>query len=107
MKKDSDFLFKVMTPLRFYVHVTHAYWKVITTIKHPVMSGRESDVKETLGNPDQIRVSKRDPNVYLFYKAKGTNRWICVVAKDIESSGFVITTYPTDAIKEGEEIWHR
>lgn len=105
MKNDSDFLFEVMTPLGFYVHVTHAYWQIMTTIKHPVMSGRDFDVKETLEHPDQIRRSKRDPNVYLFYKAKATSRWVCVVVKDTKGSGFVITTYPTDAIKEGEELW--
>ena len=107
MTDDRDFLFEVMTPLGFYVHTTHAYWQIITKIKHPVMAGREAEVRDTLENPDEIRVSKRDPNVYLFYKAKGLSRWICVVAKDANGSGFVVTTYPTDAIKEGEEIWRR
>ncbi len=107
MQEDGSFLFEVMTPLGFSVHITHAYWELITNIKHPIMAGRESDVKETLEKPDQIRVSKRDPNVYLFYREQRKHRWICVVAKDAEGNGFVITTYPTNAIKEGEEIWRR
>ena len=107
MEKNKDFLFEILTPLGFYVHTTPAYWGVITTIKHPIMAGQLEGVKETLGNPDEIRVSKRNPDVYLFYKAKETRRWICVVAKDEKGSGFLITTYPTDAIKEGELIWHK
>ena len=107
MEKSTEFLFEVMTPLGFSVHTTPAYWEMITKIKHPVMAEQIDDVKETLENPDEIRVSKRDPNVYLFYRAKETRRWICVVAKDESGSSFVITTYPTDAIKEGELIWHK
>ena len=107
MEKSTEFLFDVMTPLGFHVHTTPEYWDVITKIKHPIMAGRLFEVKETLENPDEIRVSKRDSNVYLFYKAKKERRWICVVAKEETGGGFVITTYPTDAIKEGERIWHK
>jgi hypothetical protein len=41
-----------MTPLDFTVRVTVIYWDLIVTIKHPVMAGLESDVKETLENPE-------------------------------------------------------
>ena len=107
MEHNTDFIFEVMTPLGFYVHITPAYWKVIIKIKHPIMAGRVEEVKKTLENPDEIRLSKGDPDVYLFYKAEKTKRWICVVAKDATGSGFVITTYPTSAIKEGEVIWRK
>ena len=98
-------LFQVLTPLNFYVRVTHSYWEYIVTVKHPVMAGREDDVKEALQNPAEIRVSRSDPNVYLFYKAEKVNRWVCAVTKRLNSEGFLITTYPTDAIKEGTKIW--
>lgn len=63
-------LFEVQTPLGFRVRVTHTYWEFIVTVKHPVMAGREDEVKEALQNPDEVRRSKSDPNVYLFYKAE-------------------------------------
>lgn len=97
----------MMTPLGFQVRVTHAYWELITTIKHPVMLGKESVVQEALKTPDEIRVSKKDPSVYLFYKSERANRWVCAVTKQLNGDGFLITTYPTDAIKEGERIWPR
>jgi len=103
----DDFLFDVLTPLGFRVRVTRVYWELITTIKHPAMAGHEADVEETLRNPDEIRLSKSDPQVYLFYKPKRTGRWVCAVTKRMDGEGFLITTYPTDAIKEGERIWHR
>lgn len=101
----GDLLFDVLTILGFSVRVTRAYWELISTIKHPVMAGREDDVQETLRNPDQVRQSKSDPNVYLFYKSERNRRWICAVTKRLDGDGYLITTYPTDAIKEGVRIW--
>ena len=107
MTDNKDVLFEVMTPLGFRVRVTHGYWELIASVKHPVMAGREDDVKGALGNPDEIRQSKSDKDVYLFYKSEREKRWICEVSKQTGSEGFLITTYPTDAIKEGVQIWHK
>ena len=101
----DDLFFQVLTPLNFYVRVMRSYWEYITTIKHPVMASREQDVKDALQMPDEIRVSRSDPAVHLFYKSKKATRWVCAVAKRLNGEGFLITTYPTDAIKEGTKIW--
>jgi hypothetical protein len=103
----GDVLFEVLTPLGFRVRVTRTYWALIITVKHPVMAGREDDVQETLQNPDEIRVSKSDPDVYLFYKSERIRRWVCAVTKRLDGEGFLITTYLTDAIKEGRRVWPR
>jgi hypothetical protein len=100
-----DIHFEALTPLGFRVRVTRSYWELIVTVKHPVMAGRESDVQETLQNPDEIRVSRNDSAVYLFYKAERAKRWVCAVAKRLNGDGFLITTFRTDAIKEGVRIW--
>jgi hypothetical protein len=104
---DSEILFEVDTPLGFRVRVTVEYWNLIVTIKHPAMAGREKDVQDALQDPDEIRLSKKDSDVYLFYKPERIDRWVCAVTKRLNGEGFLITTYPTDAIKEGEQIWHR
>jgi hypothetical protein len=101
----GDLLFEIFTPLGFRVRVTRAYWELIITVKHPAMAGREDDVQDTLKNPTEIRVSKSDPKVYLFYKPERIGRWVCAVTKRLDGEGFLITTYLTDAIKEGERIW--
>ena len=44
---DDTILFTASTPLGFQVRVTRAYWEIIVTVKHPVMEGREEDVKKT------------------------------------------------------------
>jgi hypothetical protein len=80
---DSDrgqrVLFEVSTTLGFRVRVTRSYWELITTIKHPVMAGQESVVKETLQTPAQIRMSHSDASVYLFTgrsePVDGSVRW--------------------------------
>jgi len=101
----SDNRFEALTPLGFRVHVTRAFWDVIVSLKHPAMAGREQDVKAALEDPDEVRRSKSDKDVYLFYKSVRTGRWVCAVAKQKNGDGFLVTAYPTDAIKEGERIW--
>lgn len=74
-------------------------------IKHPVMAGRESSVKLALESPDEVRQSRIDPKVLLFYKAEAARRWVCAVAKQADEEAFLVTAYPTDAVKEGIRIW--
>jgi hypothetical protein len=107
MTPESEILFEATTPLGFRVHVTKAYWELIVTVKHPVMAGREDDVKMTLEQPDEIRQSKSDERVYLFYKAERERRWVCAVSKQTGREGFLITTYLTEAIKEGVQVWRK
>ena len=52
----DEMLFEVLTPLGFNVRVSRAYWKTIVTIKHPVMTERESDRQ---GDACQSRGSTR------------------------------------------------
>jgi hypothetical protein len=99
--------FTVQTPLDCCIRVTVAYWNIITQIKHPIMNGQEVDVQETLTQPNEIRRSRSDSNVYLFYKFQQEKRWLCAVVRRLNGDGFLITTYPTDAIKEGETVWQK
>ena len=85
--------------------MTRQRWELITTAKHPVMAGCEGSVRIALEAPDEVRESRIDPQVLLFYKAEGTKRWTCAVAKRSAEGGFLVTAYPTDAIKEGVRIW--
>ena len=102
---DADVLFEVATPLGFPVRVTRARWELITTMKHPVMVGREASVRRALESPDEIRQSRSDLRVLLFYKAEEARRWVCAVARQGSEAALLVTAYPTDAIKEGVRIW--
>jgi len=105
---ESKKKFEVKTKLNFKVSVTLDYWNYITEVKHPHMKGRENEVVEVLKEPEQIRQSMRDRNVYLFYRKiiyDDSPRHICVVINKEEE--FVITAYITDRIKEGEMIWKK
>jgi len=103
----NDILFEIRTPIGFSVHTTKDYWKFIVSFKHPVMEDKLEDVKELLMDPEEIRQSKNDKTVYLFYKLEDPGRWLCAVVKKLNGDGFLITTYPVDKIKEGEVIWNR
>ncbi len=94
-----------MTPLWFSVRSTLSYWNIISKIKHPIMKDRLSDVVNCLMNPDEIRISKTDAEVYLFYQLVKEGRFICAVVKHVEYNAFLITAYPTNNIKEGSIVW--
>jgi len=104
---NREYIFEATTPLGFRVRVTREYWELIVTVKHPAMQGREQAVRDTLESPSEIRQSKSDATVYLFYKPERIGRWVCAVTKRSDGEGFLITTYPTDAIKEGETVWRK
>jgi hypothetical protein len=70
----NDILFEVVTPLGFSVRVTRAYWELIVTVKHPVMRGREVDVQTVLQTPEEVRRSRGDPGVLLFYRVEEPGR---------------------------------
>jgi len=98
-------LFEILTPIGLQVRVSRDRWELITTTKHPVLAGGEIRVQSALGSPDEIRQSRTDPEVLLCYKAEAPKRWTCAVVKRAGDEAFMVTTYPTDAIKEGVRIW--
>ena len=99
-------LFEVATPLGFSVRCTKAYWEFIVEHKHPVLRGHDMDVEQVLADPDEVRRSRKDSAVLLFYRGAAP-RWLCAVARREDGTGFLITAYPTDVIKVGETIWTR
>jgi hypothetical protein len=91
----------VETPLGFRVVVSQDDWELIVA-KHPEMAGRAGDVSLALASPGEVRRSRRDEHVLLFYRAERQRRWVVAVAVP---KGRLLTAYRTDAIKEGIRIW--
>lgn len=106
MTTADEFLFDVLTPLNFRVHCTRNYWATKVIGDHPVMAGREEDVIRALSNPMEVRLSRIDTGVYLFYTADA-KRLVCAVARRTTGDGFLITAYPADSMKKGEMVWRR
>jgi len=102
---NDDLLFEAQTPLGFRVRVTRQRWEMIVSVKHPVMAGREQSGRAALVSPEEVRQIRTDSAVFLFYRTEQANRWVCVVAKQGDDQGFLITAYLTDAIKEGIRVW--
>ena len=102
----KELKFEVNSRLNKLIRVTESYWKFIITVKHPSIAGKENLVKETLTDADEIRVSKTDSTVFLYYK-QFEDVFMAVVSKHLNGSGFIITAYTTDRIKEGSLIWKK
>ncbi len=100
-------LFNVLTPMGIIVRTSKEYWNYITSVKHPILAGELSAVIQTLQSPEEIRQSRSDDQVYLFYRSVSDKRWVCTVVKREDYSGFLVSAYPTDKIKRGIQIWKR
>jgi hypothetical protein len=78
-------------------------------LEHAEMAGMEDDLERVLQMPSEVRLSRSDDNVRLFYEFYARTRiggkWLCVVVKYLPSDAFVITAYLTDTLKAGETVW--
>jgi len=82
--------FEVTSSLGKKITISNAYWRKIIETKHPVMKGHEALVKQALAEPEQVRRSRKDASVYLYYR-RHEARYCCVVAKHLNGEGFVVT----------------
>jgi hypothetical protein len=97
-ENSSKDLFAVETPLGFIVRVSARYWATIVA-KHPDLTDRLADVQSALPDPEEVRQSRRDQAVLLFYRSDlHRGRWVVAVAKHKDGDGFLVTAYRTDAI---------
>ncbi len=73
------------------------------------MRGMSEAITRTLQAPAEVRISRSDATVHLFYEfySRTTvgDKWLCVVVKYLADDAFVITAYLTDELKAGESIW--
>ena len=97
-------LFEIKSKANKKIRTTKEYWQKITTQKHPSIKGKEAEIKKTISNPQIIKRSKTDQKVFLYYR-KFKDLFLCVVTKNENGKGFIITTYLTKKIKEGKIIW--
>ena len=75
------------------------------------MRGQANKIEETLLSPDIVKVSKYDPDVLLYYKlyenTPVTKKFLVVIAKAGETDSFILSSFFTDKIKEGETQWQK
>ena len=78
-------------------------------LRHQEMAGMEAEIERVLQSPAEVRVSRSDHTVHLFYEFYGQTlvggKWLCVVVKYAAEDAFVVTAYLTDQLKVGEVIW--
>ncbi len=78
-------------------------------LDHPEMVGMETQIADTLTQPNLVRQSRSDESVALLYRfytqmAIG-DKWLCVVVKYLPNDAFIVTAYFTDKPKKGETLW--
>ena len=98
--------FSAKSKLGKTIRVTQAYWDYIIGVKHGEVAGLETEVAHALRSPSEVRKSKKDPLVHLYYRPFG-NKFICVVTKHLNGEGFIITVYLTRRVGTlgSETVW--
>jgi hypothetical protein len=78
-------------------------------LEHPELSGLADEIENVLREPAEVRLSRSDESVQLFYnfyaQTKVGGKWLCIVVKATPDDAFVITAYLTDKLKAGETLW--
>jgi hypothetical protein len=78
-------------------------------LDRPEMRSMREEIIGTLQSPAEVRISRSDANVRLFYEFYSRtlvgDKWLCIVVKYSENDAFVITAYLTDKLKAGEILW--
>ena len=80
-------------------------------LEHPEMAGMESDLAETLRDPQLVIRSRTDETATLNYRyylrTLVGGKWLCVVVKCGDADAFVLTAYLTDKPKRGKVLWRK
>lgn len=102
----DEIYFEVTSKLNKKIKIVQSRWNLIIKTKHLEIEGKEKEVKEALIEPDEIRLSKSDDSIYIYYK-NYKKLSLSVVVKHKNGEGFIITAYYADRIKEGKQIYKR
>jgi hypothetical protein len=78
-------------------------------LQHQEMAEMAVEIQRVLQSPAEVRVSRSDHSVWLFYEFYARTlvggKWLCVVVKYVSDDAFMITAYLTDQLKAGDTIW--
>ena len=75
--------------------------------EHPEVRSYLKQLGVVFRSPDWVKRSRRDPNVYLYYRFYPDlldGKYLLGIAR-IGSRSCVLTCYVTDSIKQGEVLW--
>lgn len=100
----SEQFFQVVSKLKRRIRISKSYWDYVVNVKHPSLRGMEDLVKKSLAEPIEVRRSKRDSSVHLFYGHFEAKLLCCTVVKFLNGDGFIITAYLTRRMV-GDSIW--
>jgi len=77
--------------------------------RHPEVLGEIGKMKRTVAAPQIVRRSLYDEKVWLFYRffedTPVTEKYLMVAARILNDEGLVVTSYFTDKVKMGGEVW--
>ena len=78
-------------------------------MEHAELVGMEDEIERLLQSPTEVRQSRSDDNVMLFYefytRTRFGGKWLCGVVKYLPNDAVVVTAYLTNTVKAGEVIW--
>jgi hypothetical protein len=91
------------------IRLTEERWTHV--LEHPEMVGQRARLTETLGEPEVIIATEKDPNVHVYHRlyerTPVTRKYLVVAVKVLDEGAFVLTAYFTSRIRRGTVVWQR
>ena len=107
-------MFTVTDPRGYSVTLTDPCWNGHIIVHHPIMVGREGEVRQTIETPDYIYESKIKHTSHLYFResaATPTGMLYLMVVVDMRARtkrGFVETAFLVEGLaKGGTLLWQR
>jgi len=80
-------------------------------LEHPEMAGMEEEIENTLIDPEYVIQSRSDNAALLYYRfyrqTQIGDKWLSVVVKYSDVDAFVVTSYLTNRLLQGEILWQK
>lgn len=104
----SDTIFEVVSKFSKRLILTRGKYEHVCE-RHSEVFGEVDKLRETLASPQIVRRSVYDERVWLFCRyfeeTPVTEKYLMVAVRIINDEGLVVTSYFTDKVKMGEEVW--
>lgn len=88
------------------IRTTKNYWEKIKEVKHTELKIGIPEVKKTLVDPDEVRISVTDTTILLYAQKQKKYGILIVAVKVLNGEGFLVTCYQTKKYKKkGKLVW--
>jgi len=95
MSNNSENLFEIIDVRGILIVCSKAQWEDHLTFNHPILKGKEENVKQAIKDPETIYQSDEYKNRDVYFGNMGNNKYMKVIVEiSAPNYGEVVTAFP-------------